>query len=112
MDCNGCTECCTAFPVIELDKPRRTVCNMCDIGAACRDYENRPKSCRECLCVYAQMEDTPEDLRPDKCGIIFERASDKVFVGTVVHPVSRIGEGQIRAFLHQGFKVIINKKAL
>lgn len=46
------------------------------------------------------------DLRPDKCGVIFERYN-QVMVGTIVGPISRVVRGQIAAFKAEGFGVML-----
>lgn len=107
MNCGTCTECCTAFPVVELDKKPWERCEYSDNG--CRIYSLRPDSCKKCACAYFQMEHAGENLRPDKCGVIFERHFD-VMLGTIVGPIMPVVEGQIDFFKQEGFRVILQKK--
>ena len=111
MDCDGCTSCCTLFYVEHFNKQAGTACENCREGSGCQIYNSRPDVCRNFLCAYAQNENLPEDLRPDKCGIIFEKLSDTLFLGTVDHrmKVSDVGLQQINSFNDQGFSVVLKK---
>jgi hypothetical protein len=104
--CGDCALCCFAFPVVEIDKPAWTECSSVADGK-CSIYEKRPESCRKCECAYIQMPwAVPADLRPDKCGVIFERAGD-IMLGTIVGPVSDVARGQVKAFKKEGFRVVL-----
>ena len=107
MECGECTLCCDLFPVKWLNKPANTKCVHCDLG--CKIHDTKPAECTDFDCAYVQMENIPIDLRPDKCGIIFEKLDDKIFYGTVNHnaKISDFGKGQINAFLKQGYSVIL-----
>lgn len=103
--CGECTRCCFAFPVVELSKPALAVCKHATVDG-CSIYEERPESCRKCECAYIQMPwEVPLDLRPDRCGVIFER-SGGTMVGTVVGPISWLARGQVEAFKREGFHVV------
>lgn len=65
--------------------------------------------CSEFRCMWHQMERAGEDLRPDRCGVIFDRASEDVIV-------ARLEEGkklnplvmqQIKSFKSEGFSVLV-----
>lgn len=60
------------------------------------------------------MEKVSEDLRPDKCGMIFERfpLKDDLFIGTQDpdRPMSEVAKKQIAAFNKQGFNVLVQQK--
>lgn len=111
MECGGCTECCTAFPVLELDKPAWRRCEYC-VGEVCIIYPTRPESCRGCECSYMQMENCGLELRPDKCGIIFEKEDSSTFVGTIVGRTTQLAKQQVREFKKQGFEVRIQVRKL
>ena len=90
---------------MELDKLAFESCVHAHQG--CEIYKERPESCRVCECAYIQMPyGVPEELRPDQCGIIFERDRDSM-VGTVIGPVSAMARNQIKAFQVEGFQVVI-----
>jgi hypothetical protein len=50
------------------------------------------------------MKKAAEGLRPDKCGVIFERLNGDM-VGTIVRPVNKIIKRQIKFFQEEGFRV-------
>ena len=110
--CGECTLCCDSLYIPELKKQAGTLCSNCELTKGCKIYNNRPKSCREFKCAYLQMEKVHIDLRPDKCGVIFEMLSDNIFLGTLHsdHEFSDVAKGQINAFRKQGFSVVLSRK--
>ena len=38
----------------------------------CAIYDDRPESCLTYQCVWLQDQVMPDDLRPDRCGVMFE----------------------------------------
>ena len=107
MECGECTLCCDLFPVNWLNKPLLKKCIFCDKG--CTIHSDKPAECTDFDCAYAQGKNVPLELRPDKCGIIFEKWSDKIFYGTVVPDmkVTDYAMKQINGFNKQGFSVIL-----
>jgi len=95
------------LPIDAIDKPADTACQHCDQG--CSIWDSKPQTCTEFECAYYQAEDIPEALRPDKCGIIFIRRSERIFSGVLVTdvPVTDAAKGQIRSFNEQGFSVVL-----
>jgi hypothetical protein len=66
--CDGCTGCCTALTILELNKPADVTCrHVCATG--CSIYADRPKACSEYLCAWKIGIGTSEQ-RPDKVGIV------------------------------------------
>jgi hypothetical protein len=54
------------------------------------------------------MKVTTEELRPDICGVLFEKYSDKVIVGsTTESELSDLMLGQITYFQKEGISVLI-----
>lgn len=107
MSCGECTACCTLFPVKWLNKGINTPCIHCDKG--CLIQDTKPDECRDFNCAYIQSGATNEKLRPDNCGIVFEKVSDRIFYGTVI-PEAKItdyAKGQVNAFVKQGFSVVL-----
>lgn len=84
-----------------------TPCIHCDAG--CTIHDTKPAECSDFECAYAQAPHIGEDLRPDKCGIVFEKLSDNIFYGTVVTgmKISEQAKGQIQSFLAQGYSVVL-----
>lgn len=105
--CKGCTICCLIPKVPELKKPNGKLCTFCNKDG-CTIYKERPSDCRQFECAWLQS-GASLDLRPDKCGILFERMNEKTFFGTLVpgRKISQVSEGQIKAFLRDGFSVIV-----
>lgn len=110
LECGECTECCTAFPVVEFDKPAWRRCDFC-VGTTCIIYPTRPQSCKDCQCAYIQMEKCGLELRPDKCGIIFER-EHSTMVGTIVGRTTPLVKRQIEMFKKEGFMVRLQARKL
>jgi hypothetical protein len=110
LTCGECTECCYAFPIEQLNKPPNTQCKHCNNG--CEIHDTKPDECSGFNCAYVQSKSNDENLRPDKCGIIFEKYSDNIFLGTVRTDmdVSDAGHRQIRSFLDQGYSVVLYSK--
>ena len=112
MQCDGCTLCCKLLPVPWMDSKAGEYCKECDIDIGCKIYA--PKECLSFKCAYNQMEKCHIDLRPDNCGVVFERIGDDIFIGTTDSNLKKLKDvvsGQIMSFVKEGFSVILfNKK--
>ena len=106
MECGGCTSCCFAYAVVELDKPSLTECEYADKG--CSIYRVRPDSCRDCYCAWITQPKVAIELRPDKCGVVFEKIDDKTILATLLSKPTKEAVGQKRNFEKQGYKVVTN----
>ena len=108
-ECGECTLCCTLLNVPELDKSALEDCIHCVVGEGCSIWKDRPDICRGYDCAWKQSR-APLYLRPDKCHMIFERVSGRLFLGTKdnKHPLSKDALNQIGGFNRQGFSVIVN----
>lgn len=108
MDCGTCTLCCTLLTVKDIDKPAGMECEHCT-GDACSIYDERPQGCRDFCCAYSQMEQVNIALRPDNCGVVFEKAYDDLMLG--VQDSARDTyphlKGQVNNFLQSGTNVIL-----
>ena len=82
-----------------------THCQYCDDG--CSIYDSKPETCAEFKCAYLDGKNAPEELRPDKCGIIFIKHTDRIFSGALMPniKITDIAKGQIQSFNDQGFSV-------
>ena len=69
-DCGECTACCTWMIGESYGHKfgNGVSCNFLD-KCGCGIYEKRPEVCRKYQCGWSQ-ELFPEEMRPDKCGII------------------------------------------
>lgn len=108
--CGECTVCCTLSVVEELDKGPGETCKYCVLQKGCSIYEKRPQVCKDFECAYLQAGKDIE-MRPDKCGVMFFKNSDRIFTGVLVPgvEVSNKAKGQIESFNKQGISVIVFK---
>ena len=113
MKCGECTLCCDIPQIIELKKPAWTLCSNYDVKCKnCKIYQMRPEECRNFECSYYQAEKANIAVRPDKCGVMFEKISQRIFLATL-HPdyeFSDVAKGQINVFMKQGFSVVLSRK--
>lgn len=81
LSCGSCTMCCKLLSIEEIKKPAGVWCGTCDPKSGCKDYENRPQSCKdfECLWLHSQKPHIseklrfPPEMRPDKCKVILHK---------------------------------------
>lgn len=106
-NCGECTVCCTFSVVPELNKKAGEDCINCK-NNGCEIYGDHPQSCKDFECAYLQGGNNIE-LRPDKCGIMFFKKNEKIFVGVVVKKVTDLAKGQIESFNKQGYSVVLLK---
>ena len=81
--CGTCTLCCKLLRVPELEKPAGEWCAACRRGRGCGRYADRPPSCRLFECFWLMEEGFPDELRPDRSGVViaFNEEPD----GVVLH---------------------------
>jgi hypothetical protein len=105
--CGECTACCYALAIPEIDKPRGQWCEYCWAGG-CRIYPVRPRQCRQFDCAWLQT-NAHEDLRPDRCGVVFEKMSNDIMWGSLMPggEVTPLVSRQIVDFNRQGMSVIL-----
>ena len=70
-ECGDCAVCCYHCNVPEMNSPAGEMCSK-NTGTGCSIYENRPAICRPFKCLWLAQEQLPDDLRPDRCGVMFE----------------------------------------
>src|SRR3954462_6208588 len=80
-NCGGCTGCCHVVAVKEIGLPPFTGCphlrTVLDAkGPGCGIYAERPYSCRSWRCLWLQSEQWPDELRPDRCGVVVDENLD------------------------------------
>jgi hypothetical protein len=95
-----------------MDSPAGESCKECDVGVGCKIYDIAPKDCLDFECAYSQMEKVHINMRPDKCGIIFERIGKNIFLGTINTDDTEANEdikGQINSFIQDEFSVILKQ---
>ena len=106
-NCGECLVCCTLLPIDELNKSIGTVCQHYNNG--CTIYCSKPKVCTDFVCAYLESSNTPESLRPDKCGIMFFKKTERIFSGVLVPgtQITDTARGQIKSFNKQGYSVVL-----
>ena len=111
MECGTCTLCCSLLPVSEIDKKAGTMCVHCG-GSGCLIYDERPESCRKFQCAYSQVKNADTKLRPDHCGVLFEKVKGDVMLGLVDGERTRYPHvnGQISQFIKEGINVVMVDK--
>jgi len=115
MECGECTLCCKLLKIDETNSKVNEYCCYCNPNFGCTIYDKRPESCRIFECCWKQMKNAGEDLRPDKCGVLFEKWSDNVIVGATDEMLSNLVLGQIDYFRSENISVLImdhNKKSI
>lgn len=108
MECGECTLCCKLLNIKDVDSKPGEYCKHCKPGIGCKIYNERPEPCRIFECAWKQMIHTGEELRPDRCNILFEKWSDYVMVGSVdSDDIKEIVIKQIDYFRSEGISVLI-----
>ena len=107
--CGECTLCCDLLPVKWLDKPANTTCVHCDKG--CLIHETKEEECVSFECSWLQSNVDNDQLRPDRCGVVFEKVDDKTFYGNVVlgGKISDLARRQMQNFVDQGYTVRLSE---
>lgn len=82
----------------------------CDNG--CMIHEAKPSECTDFDCEYAKAKKAHTDVRPDNCGVMFEKLTERIILGTL-HPMRELDDevcgGQINHFCNSGISVIVKK---
>ena len=84
--CGTCTLCCRLPAVPELSKPINNWCEFCKAGKGCLIYSKRPPSCCQYECMWISEGNLADDLRPDRCKIIFEQLPGSSTILAIVDP--------------------------
>ena len=105
--CGECTLCCKLLETHDVPSEIGVYCHHCLNG--CQIYDERPKECRDYQCMWSQMDTVSDELRPDRCGIIFDRISDDVIAARIEEgkKINDLLMAQIQNFKNEGFSVMI-----
>lgn len=109
MECGTCTLCCKLLNIEEtLSKPGY-YCKYCKENIGCDIYDDRPEACKIFECAWKQMEHVGIELRPDLCGVLFEKWSNTVMLGITVinNPLLDLIFRQIKGFNGEGISVLM-----
>ena len=107
MDCGDCTACCTLLDVFWMDAPPDVTCSFCDKG--CTIHETKDDRCKEYSCAYHQADKANIAMRPDNCGVIYERVQEDIMFGTMDTQRQKYPNlnAQVKFFLDEGFNVVL-----
>jgi len=98
--CGECSLCCLMTHTPEFRRPVGVWCQHCKQGEGCTIYTVRPESCVNYKCMWL-MEDWPEFLRPDKCGVLFDvLRNHKTVVAITARPGAWREEPAYNTILH------------
>ncbi len=72
-ECGECMVCCEYMPISTkgLIKAAQTLCPHVIVNRGCSIYDTRPNVCRTWHCLWRRDAAMPDELRPDKSGMIF-----------------------------------------
>ena len=93
--CGECQMCCWIYCVPEMDKPGRSNCkHQCPNGCAIHE-QPRPPICTDFVCCWAHYDWWPEELRPDKCHVVFteldcDRDGKRLFTAGQINPYAHL----------------------
>lgn len=107
MKCGNCTMCCKFPKIVETKSKAGEYCKYCEPKVGCKIYSERPESCKIFECAWKQMEHAGEELRPDRCNVLFEKWSDYLIVGATDTELSKLVLAQIDFFRGEGISVLI-----
>jgi len=84
--CGGCRACCKTLPIDEIKKRSHVLCSMSNELVGCTIHHKKPHSCKvfECLWLKSQRRNDrmSQELRPDRCGVIFTEDTSHHMGGT------------------------------
>lgn len=110
--CGECTLCCKTCKIEEVNSSNGVYCRFCNLSVGCEIYDQRPEECEIFKCCYLQMNNVHPDLRPDRCGVVFEKINDTLILGSIDGKLDEISElihGQIRSFVNEGISVMMQQ---
>ncbi len=82
-DCGKCSMCCKLLFISGLTE-RDTWCPHFEKEKGCGIYDHRPPTCMSFSCLWLQSDVMGENLRPDKCGVMFELYPEDMLVMVIV----------------------------
>jgi len=111
MKCDGCTLCCKLLSVPWMCSPPGEMCKDVIEGEGCAIFDSVPVKCLKYRCAYHQMDNAGIELRPDKCGVIFEKLTEDIFIALSddTDVLLNIVKRQIDSLTREGFSVALCK---
>lgn len=108
--CGECTLCCELLPIKWLGKPMNTPCIHCDAG--CLIHDTKDPECSGFDCMWRESGIDNDKLRPDRCGVVFEKTDDDNIYGNV-RPGGNVSDAarmQMKAFVAQGYTLRLSEQ--
>ena len=68
--CAECRSCCNVFPLPAIDKPAYEWCRNLGPAGCAVHQRGQPEVCRRYSCYWLDHEETPEEYRPDRAGLV------------------------------------------
>lgn len=79
-ECGTCTKCCEGWLSATIkghDMYPGKPCYFVEISKGCRIYKDRPEDpCKKFACSWIQIEDMPDEFKPEKTGVIMHWKND------------------------------------
>jgi hypothetical protein len=93
-----------------MNSPAGKYCKKCSPGKGCLIFAKVNDRCKEYQCMYNQMNKCSENLRPDKCHVIFERLGNGIITGLIEKGCTMNDDvkNQIGSFIKEGFSVYMS----
>lgn len=107
MECGECTLCCLHLNIPDTNSKEGELCKYCNENVGCKIYDNRPECCKVFECCWKQTDGAHIDLRPDNCGVLFEKWTDNVIVGSLENLPSDLVLRQNSYFQAEGISVVL-----
>lgn len=113
--CGECRACCIAAQVVEINKPSNVLCpNYDESSCKCKIYQTRPLECSNFNCLWLSQEQIPDNLRPDRCGMLFEMPSGGlVYIGTEMEAGAHMRDENVTLvykIVQSGHPVVLHTK--
>jgi hypothetical protein len=84
--CGTCSLCCKVFAVQELSKPAGQWCIHAVARSGCRNYDNRPRACREFLCSWRLDPKLGPEWKPEVSRFVLSEDRDRGALTVTVDP--------------------------
>src|SRR5579864_2123558 len=84
--CGTCSLCCKVFAVQELSKPAGQWCIHAVARSGCRNYDNRPRACRQFLCAWRLDVELGPAWKPEVSRFVLSEDRDRGAMTVTVDP--------------------------
>jgi hypothetical protein len=84
--CGTCNLCCKVLAVEELNKPAGQWCIHTAARSGCRNYDNRPRACRQFLCSWRLDLELGPEWKPEVSRFVLSEDRDRAALTVTVDP--------------------------